>query len=69
MLITDSLEKILMLGKIKDKRRRGWQRMKLDRWQHRLNGYGFECPPEDSEGQGKLECCTPWGYKELDMTM
>ena len=28
MLITDSLEKTLMLGKIKDKRRRGWQRMK-----------------------------------------
>ena len=28
MLITDSLENTLMLGKIKDKRRRGWQRMK-----------------------------------------
>ena len=27
---TDSLEKILMLGKIQGKRRRGWQRMRLD---------------------------------------
>ena len=32
---TDSLEKTLMLGKIKDKRRRGWQRM---RW---LNGITY----------------------------
>ena len=26
---TDSLEKTLMLGKIEDRRRRGWQRMRL----------------------------------------
>ena len=29
----DSLEKILMLGKIKGKRRRGWQRI---RWMHSI---------------------------------
>ena len=23
---------------------------------------------EDSEGQGNLACCSPWGCKELDMT-
>ena len=23
---------------------------------------------EDSEGQGSLACCSPWGHKELDMT-
>ena len=28
MQITDLLEKTLMLGKIEDKRRRGWQRMR-----------------------------------------
>ena len=28
MQITDSLEKTLMLGKIKDRRRRGWERMR-----------------------------------------
>ena len=24
--------------------------------------------PGDSEGQGSLVCCSPWGRKELDMT-
>ena len=23
---------------------------------------------EDSQAQGGLECCSPWGCKELDMT-
>ena len=23
--------------------------------------------PGDSEGQGCLACCSPWGHKELDM--
>ena len=34
---------------------------------HRLNGYEFEKAPGDGEGQGSLECCSPWGLKELDM--
>ena len=28
----------------------------------------FEQVPGDDEGQGSLECCIPWGHKELDMT-
>ena len=28
----------------------------------------FEQAPGDSEGQGSLSCCTPWGLKELDQT-
>ena len=24
--------------------------------------------PGDSEGQGSLACCSPWGFKELDTT-
>ena len=24
--------------------------------------------PEESEGQGSLACCSPWGHKGLDMT-
>ena len=24
--------------------------------------------PGDSEGQGSLVCCSPWGHKQLDMT-
>ena len=35
---------------------------------HRLNGHEFEQTLGDSEGQGSLACCSPWGHKELDMT-
>ena len=28
----------------------------------------FEQTLGDSEGQGSLACCNPWGHKELDMT-
>ena len=56
----DSLEKTLMLGKIEGGRRRGRQRM---RW---LDGITteFEQTLVDSEGQGSLVCCSPWGRKE-----
>ena len=37
-------------------------------WHHRLNRHEFEQTPGDSEGQGSLECCSPWGRKESDMT-
>ena len=36
-------------------------------WHHRLNGHEFEQVPGDSEGQGSLACCSPWGHKESDM--
>ena len=37
-------------------------------WHHRLNGHGFQQTLGDSEGQGSLMCCSPWGHKELDTT-
>ena len=37
-------------------------------WHHGLNGHEFEQDPGDSEGQGSLACCSPWGHKESDMT-
>ena len=37
-------------------------------WHHRLNGYEFEPTLGDSEGQGRLACCSLWGCKELDTT-
>ena len=37
-------------------------------WHHRLNGHEFEQAPGDSEGQGSLVCCSPWGHKESDTT-
>ena len=58
----DSLEKTLMLGKIEGKRRKGWQ-VELVGWHHWLSGHEFEQTPGDTEGQGSLECCSPWGRK------
>ena len=37
-------------------------------WHHGLNRHEFEKTLRDSEGQGGLACCSPWGGKELDMT-
>ena len=28
----------------------------------------FEQAPVVGDGQGSLECCSPWGHKESDMT-
>ena len=62
----DSLEKTLMLGKIKDRRRKGWQRM---RWLDGITDrHEFEQDLGDGEGQGGQACCNTWGRKELDTT-
>ena len=37
-------------------------------WHHQLNGYEFEQALGDSEGQGSLACCRPWGGEEWDTT-
>ena len=37
-------------------------------WHHWLNGHEFEQSQGDSEGQGSLVCCSPWGHKESDAT-
>ena len=37
-------------------------------WHHRLEGHEFAQAPGVDDGQGSLACCSPWGYKELDMT-
>ena len=34
-------------------------------WHHRLNGHEFEQTLGDSEGQGSLVCCSPWGHKDM----
>ena len=58
----DSLGKTLILGKIGDRRRRGWQRMRwLAGWHHRLDGHGFGWTPGVADGQGGLACCSSWG--------
>ena len=35
---------------------------------HQFKGPEFEQTLGDSEGQGSLVCCSPWGCKELDTT-
>ena len=37
-------------------------------WHHRLKGHEFEQALGNSEGQGSLACCSPWGHKESGMT-
>ena len=37
-------------------------------WDPQLSGYEFERTPGDSEGQGSLECSSPWVCKELYTT-
>ena len=65
----DLLEKTLMLGKIEGRRRRGRQRT---RWLDGItNSMGMNLSKLweiDSEGQGSLECCSPWRHKESDTT-
>ena len=39
----------------------------MARWHHRLDGHGFEQALGVGDGQESLECCSPWGLKELDM--
>ena len=36
-------------------------------WHHQYNKYEFWQTLGDSEGQGGLACCSPWGGKESDM--
>ena len=52
----DSLEKILMIGKIEGKR---GQQEKMVGWHHQLNGHEFEQTLGDSERQGRLAYCSP----------
>ena len=37
-------------------------------WHHWFNGHEFEKAPGVGDGQGSLECYSPWGCKVLDMT-
>ena len=37
-------------------------------WPHRLNGHEFEQILGDTEEQGSLVCCSPWGHKGSDTT-
>ena len=35
-------------------------------WHHQFDGHEFEQAPGVGDGQGSLECYSPWGCKESD---
>ena len=53
---------------VKDRRQeeKGTAENEMVGWHHRLKGHEFEQALGDSEGQGSLVCCSPWGCKELN---
>ena len=63
----NTLEKILMLGKIGGKMRRRRQRMRwIDDITYSMD-IEFEQIPKNSEGQASLVCYSSWSHKELNM--
>ena len=52
----------LIMGKIEGKRRG------TEDEHHQLNGHEFEQTLGDSEGQGRLACCSPWDCRESGPT-
>ena len=62
----NSLEKALMLGKIKGRNKKGTTEDKMVGWHHWLNGHGFE--QAAAGGQGSLACWSPWSRKDWDTT-
>ena len=55
-------------GKDWKQKKKGATEDEMVGWHHRLNGHELGQPPGDSEGQGSLACCGPWGHEESDMT-
>ena len=64
---TDSLEKT-DAGKDGRQEERGMTEDEMVRWHHLLDGHEIEQALGVGDVQGSLECCRPWGCKELDMT-
>ena len=65
---TDSLEKIAILGKVEGGRRWEWERMRCLYDLTDLTNMSFSKFQEVGDGQGRLECCSPWGLKESGTT-
>ena len=55
-------------GKDRRQEKKGMTEDEMVGWHHGLSGHVFEQTPWDGEGHGNLECCSPWGCKESDMT-
>ena len=55
-------------GKVWRQKEKGLAEDEMVRKHHRFNRHKSEQTLGDSEGQGSLVCCNPWGCKELDTT-
>ena len=55
-------------GKDKRQEEKGVAEGKMVGWHHQLNGHESEKTPGDSDRQGSVACCSPWGCKESDTT-
>ena len=58
---THSLEKTLMLGRLKQEEK-GTTEDDMVGWHHQLDGHEFESAPGVGDGQGGLVCYSPWGH-------
>ena len=47
----------------KDWRQKGVMEDEMVGWDHQLDGHEFEQTLGDSEGQGSLAHCSPWGHR------
>ena len=67
--IADSFEKTLMLGKIEGRRKKGRQRMRwLDGITDSMGMILSKLQELVTDREAWNAVCSPWGYKELDMT-
>ena len=55
-------------GKDRSQEEKGMTEDEMVGWHHCLNGHEFEQTQGDTERQGSLLCCSPWGHKELGAT-
>ena len=62
------IEKDPDAGKDWRQEEKGTREDEMVAWHHWLNGHEFEQALEIGDGQGSLECCSPWGHKESDRT-
>ena len=65
----ESLEKTLMLGGIRGRRRMGTREDEMAGWYHWLNAHEFEWTPGVGDGQGGLACCVIHGVTESQTWM
>ena len=58
--------KDLDAGKNFSQKEKGMTEYEMVGWRHRINGHEFEQTLGDSETQGSLVWCSPWGGRESD---